>query len=304
MKSDKILPKMVKKVAKALQQSHLFSKIDKEERRYEMVPFEEKEKYDINDLLQIVKRLRDKENGCPWDVAQTHESIRKNFIEETYEAVEAIDLNDKLLLQEELGDVLLQVVLHAQMEQEASIFDFSDVCDTVSKKLINRHPHIFGSVMAETTEEVLQNWDTIKEKEKKQKSGTDTVLAVPNVLPALMRAEKVQKRAGKAGMDFENTAQVFDAVKSEICELEDAFVQGNVSNVQEELGDLLFSVVNLARFLKVDAEEELTFSTNKFITRFIKAEELARAKGLSLQNASFEEKEMFWQEAKMLTTED
>ncbi len=268
-----------------------------------MVPFEEKEKYTIIDLLQIVERLRDKENGCPWDIAQTHESIRKNFIEETYEAVDAIDLNDKLLLQEELGDVLLQVVLHAQMEQEENVFDFSDVCDIVSKKLIMRHPHIFGDITASTTEEVLQNWDSIKEIEKEQKSGTDTVLAVPGALPALMRAQKVQKRAGKAGMDFDDIKQVLASLKSEICELEDAIAAGNHINMQEEAGDLLFSAVNLARFLKVDAEEELTFSTNKFIARFIKVEELAERKGVSLQSMSFEEKDMVWQEAKKLITE-
>ena len=188
--------------------------------------FKYKQNYEMQDLIEIVSLLRDQENGCPWDIAQTHKSIRKNFIEETYEAVEAIDTADAKLLCEELGDVLLQVALHAQMEKEQGAFDINDVCDGICKKLILRHPHVFADTKAFTPEQVLHNWDKIKKQEKGHKTGADAVRAVPASLPALMRAQKVQQRAGKAGMDFAGLAEALDAVQAELEELKQAIAAG------------------------------------------------------------------------------
>ena len=165
--------------------------------------FTEKENYNFNDLVEIVKILR-APDGCPWDREQTHKSIRSNFIEETYEAVEAIDTDDLDLLKEELGDVLLQVALHAEIESEQGTFDINDVCDGICKKLIIRHPHVFGDVNADTTEKVLKNWDAIKMKTKSQKTQTQAILSVSKALPSLMRSTKIQQKAAKVGFDWEN----------------------------------------------------------------------------------------------------
>lgn len=165
--------------------------------------FTEKENYNFNDLVEIVKILR-APDGCPWDREQTHKSIRSNFIEETYEAVEAIDTDDLDLLKEELGDVLLQVAMHAEIESEQGTFDINDVCDGICKKLIIRHPHVFGDVNADTTEKVLKNWDAIKMKTKSQKTQTQAILSVSKALPSLMRSTKIQQKAAKVGFDWEN----------------------------------------------------------------------------------------------------
>lgn len=171
--------------------------------------FTEKENYNFNDLVEIVKILR-APDGCPWDREQTHKSIRSNFIEETYEAVEAIDTDDLDLLKEELGDVLLQVALHAEIESEQGTFDINDVCDGICKKLIIRHPHVFGDVNADTTEKVLKNWDAIKMKTKSQKTQTQAILSVSKALPSLMRSTKIQQKAAKVGFDWENVNGALD----------------------------------------------------------------------------------------------
>lgn len=171
--------------------------------------FTEKENYNFNDLVEIVKILR-APDGCPWDREQTHKSIRSNFIEETYEAVEAIDTDDLDLLKEELGDVLLQVALHAEIESEQGTFDINDVCDGICKKLIIRHPHVFGDVNADTTEKVLKNWDAIKMKTKSQKTQTQAILSVSRALPSLMRSTKIQQKAAKVGFDWENVNGALD----------------------------------------------------------------------------------------------
>lgn len=171
--------------------------------------FTEKENYNFNDLVEIVKILR-APDGCPWDREQTHKSIRSNFIEETYEAVEAIDTDDLDLLKEELGDVLLQVALHAEIESEQGTFDINDVCDGICKKLIIRHPHVFGDVNADTTEQVLKNWDAIKMKTKSQKTQTQAILSVSKALPSLMRSTKIQQKAAKVGFDWENVNGALD----------------------------------------------------------------------------------------------
>ena len=249
------------------------------------------------DLLRIMEILRG-ENGCPWDREQTHASIRGNFIEETYEAVEAIDKEDPVLLREELGDVLLQVVFHARMEEEAGSFGFGDVVNDICEKLIIRHPHIFSDVQVNGTEEVLSNWETIKNQVKGTKTQTERLEAVPRVYPALMRSQKVSSRAAKAGMGYVDTAAAWGDLESELRELREAMVQGDSDHVEEELGDLLFSAVNVARHLGIDSEYALTRSCDKFIRRFAEAERLAGEQGLEMKDAGPETLDRLWKEAK------
>lgn len=259
--------------------------------------FKFKEKYDINDMLEIMRLLRS-ENGCPWDKEQTHKSIRKDFIEETYEVVEAIDREDAALLREELGDVLLQVVFHSRIEEEKGSFDFGDVVNEVCQKLVIRHPHVFGDVTADTSEEVLKNWNNIKQQTKGQETYSETLESVCTALPALMRAQKVGQRAKRAGMDFKDAAQVMECLESEIAELKEAVSDGNKENIQDELGDVLFSCVNLARHLDCDAEETLTRSAEKFISRFKKAENLIRCDGIDMRSLNIDELDVYWRKAK------
>lgn len=259
--------------------------------------FLRKDRYGIEDLLSIMELLRS-EGGCPWDREQDHHSIRGNFIEETYEAVEAIDNEDAELLKEELGDVLLQVVFHTQMEREAGGFDFGDVCDGICKKLIVRHPHIFADVTATTSGQVLENWDAIKRREKHRDTVADSLKSVPRPLPALMRSAKVQSRAAKAGFDYTDTAMAMGDLCSEVEELKQALEAGDAAAVEEELGDLVFSAVNVARFSGVDAEQALTKSCDKFIGRFERVEQLAEAKGINMAHTTIQVLDDLWKEAK------
>lgn len=261
-----------------------------------MVSFTRKDHYRIEDLMEILRLLRG-EGGCPWDREQTHQSIRMAFIEETYEAVEAIDTNDIGLMREELGDVLLQVAFHCQLEREQGSFTFDDVCDEVCKKLIHRHPHVFGELELSDTEAVLKNWDKIKQ-ETKQQSDSDTLTAVSKALPALMRAQKVGKRAMRAGMDFDSPQDAFDCVTQEAAELQEAMGSGSREQMEEELGDLLFSCVNTARHLQIDAEEALTRATEKFIRRFQKTEELLKQEGIEMQSLGIKELDVYWRRTK------
>ena len=259
--------------------------------------FQKKDTYTMEDLLEIMRILRSPE-GCPWDREQTHKSIRASLIEETYEAVEAIDTDNTELLKEELGDVLLQVVFHANLEEEAGKFDFSQVADGICKKLIVRHPHVFGDVQVQNSAEVLQNWDSIKKETKHQTTQSQVLQSVSPALPALMRSAKVQQRAAKSGYDFTDVWQTLQKVEEETAELKEAIQQGNEDACRQEIGDLLFSVVNTARHLKVEPEHALTLSCNKFIARFCAAEELAAKQGLSLSCASPEELDKLWNEVK------
>ncbi len=263
-----------------------------------MENFDFKEKYDINDLLKIMQLLRSP-SGCPWDAQQTHESIRSNFIEETYEVVEAINKNDKALLKEELGDVLLQVVFHCEMEKEIGCFDFTDVCDGICKKLVERHPHVFGSVHVENTDDVLKNWDDIKRKSKGQKTQGSAMEKIPKELPALMRSEKIQSKAKKAGFDWDEIDGAFDALDSEIAELKEAIEKGERKEIENEMGDLLFSCVNVSRFLKVDPELALNASSEKFISRFLEVERLAKEKNINMKEKTIEELDELWKQAKI-----
>ena len=240
-----------------------------------MVDFQQKEKYNFNDLLRIMEILR-APDGCMWDREQDHQSIRRNFIEETYEVCEAIDEQDTEHLKEELGDVLLQVVFHAQMEKEKGVFDIEDVADGVCKKLIFRHPHIFGTVEVGSSEEILRNWDELKRKEKHQKTDTDTLTSVAKSLPGLIRAEKLQKKAAKVGFDWDGPQGALDKVAEELDEVRRA-AQGD-GDPEEEIGDLLFAAVNAARHLKVDPERAMEKTCNKFIRRFAAMERQARSR--------------------------
>lgn len=262
-----------------------------------MIDFKQKENYDIYDLIKIMEHLRSKD-GCPWDREQNHQSIRSNIIEEAYEVADAIDSGSQEMLVEELGDLLLQVVFHARMDEEAGGFNFDDVCDGICKKLVYRHPHVFGNVNADTSDEVLKNWDALKKTEKKQESFTDTLNSVPKAFPALMRSQKVQKRAARAGFDFDNKSDVYDKVAEEMVELSDADTLADSKKVFEEYGDLLFSVVNLARFLNIDAEEALAASTDKFIARFEKVEKLAIERNIDMPNTPITELDKLWDEVK------
>ena len=260
-----------------------------------MVDFQYKDSYGVKDLEEIVRILR-APGGCPWDAEQTHQSIRRNFLEEAYEAVEAIDEGSPEHLEEELGDVLLQVVMHARMEQEAGRFDLDGVADGICKKLIYRHPHVFGDVAVSGTGEVLSNWEDLKRKEKGQATNTDALEAVARALPALWRAEKVQKKARKAGFDWPDVSGALDKLSEELEELKTAAAEG--TNVAEELGDLLFSAVNAARFLKVDPEDALNGATDKFIGRFRKVEAQAAAQGKAMEDMGLEELDALWERAK------
>ena len=263
-----------------------------------MVNFDFKDKYGIDDLLRIMELLRSP-GGCPWDAEQTHESIRNSLIEETYEVIEAINKKDRELLLEELGDVLLQVVFHAQMEKEKESFDFSDVCDGVCKKLVERHPHVFGSVTVENTDDVLKNWDDIKRKSKGQKTQGSSMEKIPREMPALMRAEKIQSKAKKVGFDWPEIGGALDALESEIKELKEAIQSGNHGEIEGEMGDVLFSCVNVSRFLKVDPELALTASNEKFIRRFLEVERLASEKGINMKEKTIEELDELWNQAKI-----
>lgn len=254
-----------------------------------MIDFKEKENYTFDDLVEIVRILR-APNGCMWDREQTHESIRRNFIEETYEVVEAIDTKDTELLKEELGDVLLQVVFHACIEQENNVFDINDVADGVCKKLIYRHPHVFAKTDVNSTEEILTNWDALKQKEKNQKTVTDSLKSVARSLPSLIRAEKIQKKAAKAGFDWQNVNQAIDKVREELDEIQNA----NESTVNEEVGDMLFAAVNVARMLKVEPEQALERASDKFIVRFERVEKMEK----NLADLSFDELLSLWKQAK------
>ncbi len=262
-----------------------------------MVEYTQKAEYNIHDLLEIMKLLRSP-GGCPWDQEQNHTSIRNDLLEEAYEAAEAIDLLDMTMLREELGDVLLQVIFHCTLAEEEQAFDFNAVCDEICKKLIIRHPHVFGDVIAKDTETVLNNWDAIKMETKHQETYADTLNAVAKSLPALSRAQKVGKRAGKAGMDFRTPEDAFSCIRSETEELQEAMQLGNTDQITEELGDLLFSCVNTARKLGIDAEQALSQSTQKFIRRFADTESLVKADGKNMPDLPIEILDTYWNQAK------
>lgn len=256
-----------------------------------------KESYNVYDLVEIIKLLRS-ENGCPWDKVQTHESIRKDFIEETYEVIEAINKQSPEMLREELGDVLMQVVFHTDIENDKGNFNIDDVADEICKKMILRHPHVFGDVVADTVDDVLTGWDAIKRKSKGQKTTSEAIDSIPRELPALMRAAKVQSKAAKAGFDWQQIDGALERLGSEIEEMREAIESGEQDRVLDELGDVLFSAVNVSRFADVDPEEALTHSTDKFTARFKTVEKLAAQRGIDMKTAPLSVLDGLWDEAK------
>ena len=269
-----------------------------------MVDFVSKPSYGIKDLENILVLLRSPE-GCPWDREQTHKTIKRNMLEEAYEAAEAIEDENTENLLEELGDVLMQVVFHAQIAKEAGNFSLDDIADATCKKLIRRHPHVFGNVKAENGNESLVVWDDIKREEKHHETTTDAMHSVARSLPALWRAEKIQKKAAKTGFDWPDFTGALEALNAELVELNDAISANSAAtgktsgNISEELGDLLFSVVNVARFFDIDPEEALTAASNKFIQRFSYIESNANRQGKSLKDMSFDEMETLYQQGKL-----
>ena len=260
-----------------------------------MVDLVGKNSYDINDLIKIVKILR-APGGCRWDGEQTHQTLRRNLLEEAYELAEAIDRGSAEDMREELGDVLLQVVFHASIEEDAGRFDMNGVADGVSKKLIYRHPHVFGSVSVSSTDEILANWEELKKAEKGQASQADAVDAVARTLPALWRAEKVQKKAAKVGFDWPDVSGAVDKLSEELEEVK-AAIAGN-GDPFEELGDLLFAAVNAARFLNVDPEDALHAAADKFAARFRRVEETVTADGGRMEDTPLPRLEEIWDAVK------
>lgn len=254
-----------------------------------------KQTYTFDDLVTVVVVLRS-ENGCPWDREQTHQSIRNDFIEETYEVIEAIDTSDPVLLREELGDVLLQVVFHARIEEEEGRFTIDDVANDICKKLIHRHPHVFGDVCADNSEQVLKNWEAIKSDEKQRVTVTDKLNAIPPMYPALLRAQKVGKKA--ACFDFADAEDAKCKVLEELREV--MAVSDDPVEAEKEIGDLLLAVTSLARKLGVNAEEALFHATNRFISRFSAIEQAVNAKGLDIGEVDRDELERIWDENKKI----
>ncbi len=248
--------------------------------------------YTLEDLLNIMEQLR---KGCPWDKEQTYESLKRYAIEEAYEVVEAVDQPDRMMLADELGDLLLQVVFYAQIGKEKGEFTMDDVLRCVCEKMIHRHPHVFGKEKAETSEDVLRNWAQIKKKEKGQKTQTQAMEGISSSLPSLMRAQKVQESAAKIGFDWDAFPPVLDKLREEV---EEFAAAKTLSEQEEEFGDLLFAAVNVARFTGIQPETALHKGVNKFIQRFGKMEALATQKGLVLAELSLEEMDQLWNEIK------
>jgi len=256
-------------------------------------------------LKELIRVLRS-EQGCPWDREQTHESLRRCMIEEAYETVDAVDQKDMDHLEEELGDVMLQVVLHAQIASERGDFDLTSVMNRVADKMIHRHPHVFhvpegkkSGNQTETIDNVLEKWENIKRKEHEEKTTTQSMEKIPRSLPALIRSEKVQKKAAGVGFDWDDVEGAFQKISEETKEVLEAYREGTKEDVMEEIGDLLFAVVNAARFLKVDPEEALNCTSDKFIRRFGYIERQANAAGTRPENMTLEEMDKLWNEAKL-----
>lgn len=247
---------------------------------------------EFKELVEVIARLRAKD-GCQWDREQTHSTLRPNMIEEAYEAVDAIDDNDLKHLQEELGDVLLQVLLHSQIASEEGAFSIEDVSRELKEKLIHRHPHVFGNVKVNSTDDILNNWDKLKAEEKTHRKSA--MAGISKAQSALMSAQKISKRAVKTGFEWPNEKSLYDCIYSEFEEFKEAEAEGDREHMEEEYGDILFATVNLARWNKIDAEQALLKANKKFMKRFRKMEELATK---PLSDYSFEEYDALWKQSK------
>ncbi|MGE5592974.1 MAG: nucleoside triphosphate pyrophosphohydrolase [Betaproteobacteria bacterium] len=259
-------------------------------------------RYSLAPLVEIMRRLRG-EGGCPWDRKQTHESLRSYVVEEAYEVVQAIDDNDDGELCEELGDLLLQVAFHSQIASEAGRFDVGDVIEGIVSKLIRRHPHVFGDVDARDSETVLRNWERIKQRERSDEAGEPASVLdnVAGAMPALMRALKVQAKASRVGFDWPDVSGAIAKVREEMHELEEAREAGDQARIAEEIGDVLFAFVNVARFLKVDPEIALGRTVDKFIARFKHIEARAGENNRRMEDMTLDEMDSLWEEAKRVS---
>lgn len=254
-------------------------------------------------LLNIMRTLRDPERGCPWDKKQTFTSIVPHTLEEAYEVADAIESGDMAELEGELGDLLFQVVFYAQLGQEEALFDFESIAKAMSDKLIRRHPHVFSDMSLESDEAIKQNWEKLKQQERQSKNSKNTSLLddLPKSFPALSLAQKMQKRVGRHGFDWPDLDGVIDKLEEEVAELKEAIKSQDKDHIEEELGDVLFSCVNLSRHLKVDPEAALRKSCRKFEQRFRVLESLINKDSLTVDSASLEQLEDAWQQAKRMT---
>ncbi|MDP4117711.1 MAG: nucleoside triphosphate pyrophosphohydrolase [Bacillota bacterium] len=260
--------------------------------------FEFKDRYDINDFLKITSILRG-EGGCPWDREQTADSLKKYVLEEAYEVIDACDAGG-MKLADELGDLLLQITMLSQIGTEEGSFCFDDVCDMISKKMILRHPHVFGNVKAETSEKVLDNWEKIKRKERDISTVTDSMCDVTKGMPAMLRAYKIQHKASKVGFDWDTVSPCIDKVHEEADEVRGAIAKGDPKEIQNEIGDLIFAVVNVARFQGVNPELAAGMSNEKFVKRFAYIEKKAKSLGKKLEDMTLKEMDKLWDEAKSI----
>jgi tetrapyrrole methylase family protein/MazG family protein len=254
---------------------------------------------EIDRLIEIVAKLRGP-NGCPWDREQTNKSILSCLLDESYEFFEAVEENDHHKIKEELGDILLQVVLHSQIASDEGSFTIEDVAREINEKLIRRHPHVFGDTQVESSREVLHNWEKIKKSEKGKEHRKYLVDDIPEALPALFRAEKMQRRVAKVGFDWKDILPVLDKVEEEFNEFREALLSGNDSHASEELGDILFALVNLGRHRGISAEDALRFTTRKFAKRFRYIEDKFKEESKDIYNASLEEMDKYWEESKKI----
>lgn len=247
-------------------------------------------------LLAIMETLRS-EQGCPWDREQTLESLKPSLVEETYEVLDAIDSGDRASLKDELGDLLLQVVFQSQLCREEGAFDFYDVAETISEKLIRRHPHIFGDVRADTAQDVIRNWEAIKKTERGDEKRS-VLAGVPKSMPPMQRAFQIQRKAARVGFDWPDVRGVADKVAEELREVEEALGQNDRAALHSELGDLLFAVINLCRFSGCDADDVLKAAVQKFVRRFQHVEQTVDASGRKMQDCALEELDRYWNDAK------
>ncbi|TWJ32806.1 nucleoside triphosphate pyrophosphohydrolase [Geobacter argillaceus] len=250
----------------------------------------------FNRAMSIMRRLR-APGGCPWDAEQTHDSLKRYLVEECYEVIEAIDTRDDALLREELGDLLLQPLFHAAIAEERGTFTIDDVLETLADKLVRRHPHVFGDEQIRTSDEQVANWEKIK-KEEKGEERRSALAGVPPHLPALLKAQKITEKAARVGFDWEHVDQVFAKVLEELHELEETLTDRDQERMEAELGDLLFAIVNLGRFISVNPEDALGKTIARFTTRFTHVEETLHRRGVNLKDATLDEMEALWQEAK------
>ena len=251
----------------------------------------------LSKLIKITKTLMG-DDGCPWDKVQTRESLKPYLVEETYEVLEALDENDPEKIKDELGDLLYQILFHSKISSLKGEFDFRDVIDNLSEKMVRRHPHVFKGGKLNTPDQVIGQWEEIKNKENDKANQKSILDSIPKNLPSLIRAQKLQKKAAKEGFDWEQINDVFDKLDEEIKEFKEAVLKKKNTDIQSEIGDIIFVITNIAKSYKVDAEEALRSTNNKFIKRFQYIEQKIEGEGKTLKDCPLEEMERYWQEAK------